>query len=53
MPRSSSSPASAGVKYALSVPGRARNEMRLPLTPVGEATSAIRRAMVHAGILNA
>jgi 4-hydroxy-tetrahydrodipicolinate synthase len=47
-------PGVCGAKYALSVLGRARNEMRLPLTPVGEATEAvIRRAMVHAGILNA
>jgi 4-hydroxy-tetrahydrodipicolinate synthase len=47
-------PGVCGTKYALSVLGRGRNEMRLPLTPVGEATEAvIRRAMVHAGILNA
>jgi 4-hydroxy-tetrahydrodipicolinate synthase len=47
-------PGVCGVKYALSVMGRARNEMRLPLTPVNDATeAAIRRAMVHAGILNA
>jgi 4-hydroxy-tetrahydrodipicolinate synthase len=47
-------PGVCGAKYALSVMGRARNEMRLPLTPIGEATEAvIRRAMVHAGILNA
>ena len=47
-------PGVCGAKYALSVLGRARDEMRLPLTPVGEATeAAIRRAMVHAGILNA
>jgi 4-hydroxy-tetrahydrodipicolinate synthase len=47
-------PGVCGTKYALSVLGRARNEMRLPLTPVGEATeAAIRRGMVHAGILNA
>jgi 4-hydroxy-tetrahydrodipicolinate synthase len=47
-------PGVCGTKYALSVLGRGRNEMRLPLTPVGETTEAvIRRAMVHAGILNA
>jgi 4-hydroxy-tetrahydrodipicolinate synthase len=47
-------PGVCGAKYALSVLGRARNEMRLPLTPVCDATeAAIRRAMVHAGILNA
>jgi len=43
-----------GVKYALSLLGRSRAETRLPLLPVGEATEAlIRRAMVHAGLLNA
>src|SRR5271163_2545046 len=43
-----------GAKYALSLLGRARAETRLPLLPVGEATEAlIRRAMVHAGLLNA
>jgi 4-hydroxy-tetrahydrodipicolinate synthase len=43
-----------GTKYALSLLGRARPETRLPLLPVGEATEAlIRRAMVHAGLLNA
>src|SRR6202522_3305639 len=43
-----------GAKYALSVLGRIQPETRLPLVPVGEATEAlIRRAMVHAGLLNA
>jgi len=43
-----------GAKYALSLLGRARAETRLPLIPVSEATEAlIRRAMVHAGLLNA
>jgi 4-hydroxy-tetrahydrodipicolinate synthase len=47
-------PGVCGAKYALSVLGRARNEMRLPLVPVDETTeAAIRRAMVQAGILNA
>jgi 4-hydroxy-tetrahydrodipicolinate synthase len=47
-------PGVCGVKYALSLIGRARNEMRLPLTPIGEAAeSGLRRAMSHAGILNA
>jgi 4-hydroxy-tetrahydrodipicolinate synthase len=47
-------PGVAGAKYALSVLGRARNELRLPLTPVTEGTEAqIRRALVHAGLLNA
>jgi 4-hydroxy-tetrahydrodipicolinate synthase len=47
-------PGVCGAKYALSLLGRVRNEARLPLVPVVEATeAAIRRAMVHAGILNA
>jgi 4-hydroxy-tetrahydrodipicolinate synthase len=47
-------PGVCGAKYALSVLGRARNEMRLPMTPISEATEGlIRRAMVHAGLLNA
>ena len=47
-------PGVAGVKYAMSLVGRAQNELRLPLTPVSaNVESAIRRAMAHAGILNA
>ena len=47
-------PGVCGAKYAASLIGRARNEMRLPLIPIGEATEvAIRRAMVHAGVINA
>ena len=47
-------PGVCGAKYAMSMLGRARNEVRLPLVPVGEATeAAIRRAMVHAGVLSA
>ncbi len=43
-----------GAKYALSLLGRVQNESRLPLIPVSPATEAvIRRAMVHAGLLNA
>ena len=43
-----------GAKYGLSVLGRIQPETRLPLVPVGQATEAlIRRAMVHAGLLNA
>ena len=54
MPRSSPSPASAAPNIALSLLGRARNEVRLPLVPVTESAEAlIRRAMVHAGVLNA
>jgi 4-hydroxy-tetrahydrodipicolinate synthase len=47
-------PGVCGAKYALSLLGRARDEVRLPLVPIVETTeAAIRRAMVHAGILNA
>jgi 4-hydroxy-tetrahydrodipicolinate synthase len=47
-------PGVAGAKYALSLVGRAQNELRLPLVPAAEAAeSAIRRALVHAGLLNA
>jgi 4-hydroxy-tetrahydrodipicolinate synthase len=47
-------PGVCGAKYALNLLGQARNEVRLPLIPVGPATEAvIRRAMVHAGVLNA
>ncbi len=43
-----------GTKYALSLLGRIQPDTRLPLVPVGPATEAlIRRAMVHAGLLNA
>jgi 4-hydroxy-tetrahydrodipicolinate synthase len=43
-----------GAKYALSLLGRVQNECRLPLVPVSPPTEAlIRRAMVHAGLLNA
>ena len=47
-------PGVAGAKYALSLLGRLHNELRLPLVPASEAAeSALRRAMAHAGILNA
>jgi 4-hydroxy-tetrahydrodipicolinate synthase len=47
-------PGVCGTKYALNLLGRARNEVRLPLVPVDAPTEAIiRRAMVHAGVLNA
>src|SRR5579872_6506737 len=43
-----------GAKYALSLLGHIQPDARLPLVPVGAATEAlIRRAMVHAGLLNA
>ena len=44
----------APVKYALSLLGRCSAHVRLPLVEPGEATkSAVREAMVHAGLLNA
>jgi 4-hydroxy-tetrahydrodipicolinate synthase len=47
-------PGLAGAKFGLSVLGRAANAVRLPLVPVTPPTEAIiRRAMVHAGLLNA
>ena len=47
-------PGVCGSKYALSLIGPTRNEVRLPLIPVTAPTEAlIRRAMVHAGVLNA
>ena len=47
-------PGVAGAKYALSLVGRVLNETRLPLVPVTEGVeSAIRRAMLHAGLLSA
>src|SRR5579863_7779712 len=47
-------PGVSGAKYALSLLGRVQNETRSPLLPVSEPTEAvIRRAMVHAGALNA
>jgi 4-hydroxy-tetrahydrodipicolinate synthase len=43
----------SGSKFALSVLGRAANEMRLPLVEVTAATGvAIRAAMVQAGLIN-
>ena len=47
-------PGVSGAKYALSLLGRIQNDLRLPLLPVTEPTETlIRRAMVHAGALNA
>jgi len=47
-------PGVCGTKYALSLLGHVRNEVRLPLVPISAPTEAvIRRAMVHAGVLNA
>jgi 4-hydroxy-tetrahydrodipicolinate synthase len=42
-----------GAKYGLSLLGKAREEVRLPLVPSTDATKkVIRAAMVHAGLLN-
>ncbi len=42
-----------GAKYALSLLGKMKNELRLPLTPVAASTEAtLRKAMEHAGLLN-
>jgi 4-hydroxy-tetrahydrodipicolinate synthase len=47
-------PGVSGAKYALSLLGRVQDELRSPLLPVTEQTQTlIRRAMVHAGALNA
>ncbi|MEL6265297.1 MAG: 4-hydroxy-tetrahydrodipicolinate synthase [Pseudomonadota bacterium] len=47
-------PGLAGAKYALSLIGRSRNEVRLPLVPVTDPVGArIRAAMVHAGVIDA
>ncbi|MGR3541108.1 MAG: 4-hydroxy-tetrahydrodipicolinate synthase [Hasllibacter sp.] len=46
-------PGLCGAKYALSLLGRCRDEMRLPLVPVGEGTRlAIKDAMIGAGLIN-
>jgi 4-hydroxy-tetrahydrodipicolinate synthase len=46
-------PGVTGSKYALSVLGRMRDEVRLPLVTATEPTrAAIRSAMTHAGLLN-
>jgi 4-hydroxy-tetrahydrodipicolinate synthase len=47
-------PGLVGAKFGLSLLGRCSDEARLPLVGLTDATkSAIRRAMVHAGLLNA
>jgi 4-hydroxy-tetrahydrodipicolinate synthase len=44
----------AGAKCGLALLGRGNEEIRLPMLPVTEPTKAlIRKAMVHAGLLNA
>ena len=46
-------PNPTGVKYALSVLGKISDDVRLPLVKVSEPTrTAIRSAMVHAGLIN-
>lgn len=46
-------PNPAGPKYALSLLDRMADDTRLPMVPLTEATrSAVRDAMVHAGLLN-
>ncbi len=46
-------PGVAGAKAGLSMLGRVRDEVRLPLMPATDtAKAAIRDAMVHAGVLN-
>ena len=46
-------PGLAGAKCGLSMLGRGREDVRLPLLPVTPPTkAAIRSAMVHAGLLN-
>jgi 4-hydroxy-tetrahydrodipicolinate synthase len=46
-------PNPGGVKYALSVIGKMREDLRLPLVKVTDGTKAeIRTAMVHAGLIN-
>ncbi len=43
----------APAKYALSVLGKCAETVRLPMVPVAEKTkSAVREAMVHAGLIN-
>jgi 4-hydroxy-tetrahydrodipicolinate synthase len=43
----------APIKYALSLIGKCANTVRLPMVPASEkAQSAVRAAMVHAGLLN-
>ncbi len=43
----------APVKYALSLLGKCENGLRLPMVPASEAAqTAVRDAMVHAGLIN-
>ena len=46
-------PGLCGAKYAMSVLGMCRDEVRSPLVPVGEGTRImIKDALIHAGLLN-
>jgi 4-hydroxy-tetrahydrodipicolinate synthase len=46
-------PGLAGAKCGLALLGRGNEDVRLPLLPVSSGTkTAIRSAMVHAGLLN-
>jgi len=46
-------PGLAGAKFGLSLLGRGRDDVRLPLLPVTEPTrNIIRKAMIHAGLIN-
>ena len=46
-------PGLAGAKFGLSLLGRCRNDVRLPLTPVSEPVrKRIREAMQHAGLIS-
>jgi 4-hydroxy-tetrahydrodipicolinate synthase len=43
----------APIKYALSLLGKCANALRLPMVPAtGKAQTAVREAMVHAGLIN-
>jgi 4-hydroxy-tetrahydrodipicolinate synthase len=43
----------APIKYALSLLGKCANALRLPMVPATEkAQTAVREAMVHAGLIN-
>ena len=47
-------PGLAGAKAGLALLGRGNEEIRLPMLPVTEPTkAAVRKAMVHAGVINA
>jgi 4-hydroxy-tetrahydrodipicolinate synthase len=43
----------APIKYGLSLLGKCANALRLPMVPASEkAQTAVREAMVHAGLIN-